>query len=306
MSRLLLIEDRPALLSSYAEILEAADHEIVIARDGGSGLRLCHESRPDLVLLGSVLPDIPGLEVCRRIKGSPELAGTFVIMLSSRHSSAEEQAEGLEMGADGYLATPVEPRMLVAQAKALLRIKKNEQELRTSEERQRQLVTELTEANRRLEEYNRLKAEFVANMSHELRTPLTAIIGFVQLVQLSEGRDIPATYARTFERILRNGKHLLALIDDVLDVAKIEAGRMRIHREYFDLGEVVQSAFNELQSLARQKGLDYRLCIAGDLSLAFTDPLRVRQVVINLLSNAIKFTHSGSVELELAPAVAGF
>ena len=304
--KLLVVDDDPALLRAYSRILEKAGHEVVQAPNGEEALRTCEREEPALVLLDANLPDIDGLEVCRRIKMDCGLGSTFVIMISGLRTSPEEQARGLEAGADGYLTKPVEARTLAAHVKALLRIRQTEEELRQSEERQRRLVEDLTEANRRLEEYNRLKAEFVANMSHELRTPLTAIIGFVQLVQLSEGEKIPQPYARAFERILRNGKHLLALIDDVLDVAKIEAGRMRIHREHFDLTEVVQSAFGELQSLARQKGLDYRLRIEGEMPLAFSDPLRIRQIVQNLLSNAIKFTPKGSVAAALLPGEPGW
>jgi DNA-binding response OmpR family regulator len=300
-NKILVVDDEPSLRHAYSRILESEGYTIVQAPDGEEALRLCSKEEPALVLLDSILPGVDGLEVCRRIKGDCGLATTFVIMISGRKISPLEQAEGLEAGADGYLSKPVERRTLLAHVRALLRIRKTEEELRQSEERQRQLINELIEANRRLEEYNRLKAEFVANMSHELRTPLTAIIGFVQLAQLSDGDNVPPQYARAFERILRNGKHLLALIDDVLDIAKIEAGRMRLHREHFDLAEVVQAAFGELQSLARQKGLDYRLRVDGELPLAFSDPLRVRQIVFNLLSNAIKFTPSGGIEAELIP-----
>ena len=298
--RILVVDDDPLLLRAYSRVLQSSRYEVLQAEGGEEAIRLCQQERPDLVLLDLVMPGLDGLETCRRIKSDPALAGIFVILLSGHKTSTESQIEGLEAGADGYLNKPIEQRALLAHVRALLRIKRTEQELRDSEERQRQLVEDLREANRRLEEYNRLKAEFVANMSHELRTPLTAIIGFVQLVQLSEGDQIPPQYARAFERILRNGKHLLALIDDVLDIAKIEAGRMRIHREHFDLVEVVQSAFSELQPLARQSGLDYRLRVQDDLPLAFSDPLRVRQIVTNLLSNAIKFTPEGSVEAELS------
>ncbi|HEX6865584.1 MAG TPA: response regulator, partial [Thermoanaerobaculia bacterium] len=289
----------------HASILERAGHEVLRAGTGEEALRLCDREEPSLVLLKAVLPDLDALDVCRQIKQDCGFGNTFVIMLSGE-TSPDEQVRSLEAGADGYLTRPVEARTLAAHVKALLRIRNTEEELRQSEERQRRLVEDLLEANRRLEEYNRLKAEFVANMSHELRTPLTAIIGFVQLVQLGEGDRIPPQYARAFERILRNGKHLLALIDDVLDVAKIEAGRMRIHREHFDLAEVVQAAFGELQSLARQRSLDYRLRVEGDVPLAFSDPLRVRQIVQNLLSNAIKFTPTGSVQAELSPGEPGW
>ncbi|HEV2844431.1 MAG TPA: response regulator [Thermoanaerobaculia bacterium] len=299
MAKILIVEDEPLLLQAYARILESASHEVSGAATAEEGLRLCASERPDLVLLDSLLPDGDGLDVCKRVKADPDLSRSSVILISGRRISADEQAEGLESGADGYLTKPIERRTLLAHVRALLRITETERALRESEERQRQLVDDLRLANRRLEEYNRLKAEFVANMSHELRTPLTAIIGFVQLVEMSEGDKIPKPYATAFERILRNGRHLLALIDDVLDVAKIEAGRMKIHREPFDLVEVVRNAFRELQSLARQKGIDYRLNVPEPLPFAFSDPLRVRQVVINLLSNAIKFTPHGAVEAEL-------
>jgi signal transduction histidine kinase len=302
MAKILIVDDEPALIEAYARILASANHEIFRAETGEEALEACRAHRPDLVLLDSILPGIQGLEVCKRIKGDLELSRSSVILISGRRVSPDEQAEGLESGADGYLTKPIERRTLLAHVRALLRITEAERALRESEERQRQLVEDLMQANRRLEEYNRLKAELVANMSHELRTPLTAIIGFVQLVQMTEaGKPMPPAYATAFERILRNGRHLLALIDDVLDVAKIEAGRLKINREPFDLGDVVQSAFRELQSLARQKGIDYRLSIPGPFPFAFSDPLRVRQVVVNLLSNAIKFTHQGWIEAELVP-----
>jgi len=302
VAKILIVDDEPALLAGYSRILASAGYEIVQAATAAEGSRLCRQERPDLVLLDAMLPDGTGLDVCKGIKADPALFTTPVIIISGLAVSREQQAEGLESGADGYLTKPIDRRTLLAHVRALLRITETERQLRESEERQRQLVEDLTRANRRLEEYNRLKAEFVANMSHELRTPLTAIIGFVQLVEMTEaGKPIPKPYATAFERILRNGRHLLALIDDVLDVAKIEAGRLKINREPFDLGETIAGAFRELQSLARQKGIDYRLQIPEPLPFAFSDPLRVRQVVINLLSNAIKFTHEGAVEAELIP-----
>ena len=299
--KVLLVEDDPDLQRGYTRLLESEGYEIAQAASGEEALRVARQVRPDLVLLDVMLPDADGVEVCRRIKADESLRDTFVVMISGLRTAAEHQAEAVAAGADGYLSKPIEPAALRAHVLAFLRIRQNEEDLRESSRRYREQAEELREANRRLEEYNRLKAEFVANMSHELRTPLTAIIGFAQLAQLTSGRDgeMPKRYADAFERILRNGQHLLALINDVLDVSKIEAGRMKIHREHIDLVEVVQGAFGELQSLAERKGLEYRLRVPERLPLAYTDPLRVRQVVINLLSNAAKFTARGRVEAEL-------
>ena len=258
MAKILIVAGEPALLEACARILASANHQIFRAGSGEEALALCRAERPDLVLPTTVLRDMRGLASATD-PGDPASMSRSPVILISGHVSPGEQAEGLESGADGYLTKPVERRTLLAHVRALLRVTETERALRESEERRRQLVDDLMQANRRLEEYNRLKAG-VANMSHELRTPLTAIIGFVQLVQMTEaGEPVPPAYATAFERILRNGRHLLALIDDVLDVAKIEAGRLKIHREPFDLGDVVRSAFRELQPLARQKGIDYRL-----------------------------------------------
>ena len=299
--KVLVVEDDEGLRHSHAAMLAGEGYQVIEASTCDDALRLARAESPDLILLDATLPDGEGVGVCQKIKAHEGLRGTFVVMLSGMNTTAEHQAEALNAGADGYLAKPVESVALKANVLAFLRIRQNEEDLRASERRYREQAEALRGANRRLEEYNRLKAEFVANMSHELRTPLTAIIGFAQLAQLTRRGDeqMPPRLADAFERILRNGQHLLALINDVLDVSKIEAGRMKIHREHVDLVEVVQGAFAELQSLAERKGLEYRLRVPDRLPLAYTDPLRVRQVVINLLSNAAKFTARGRVEAEL-------
>lgn len=165
----------------------------------------------------------------------------------------------------------------------------------------RHLIAELREVNHRLEEYNRLKAEFVANMSHELRTPLTAIIGFAQLMQMKAGKQANSIkdIGDGLERILRNGRHLLTLIDEVLDLSKIEAGRLTLHLEHFDLSEMIEKTFSGLESLALEKGLQYNLQAKDEFPFVFSDPARIRQIVLNLLSNAIKFTQKGGIRVVL-------
>jgi signal transduction histidine kinase len=301
-SRILIVEDDADILAAYKRIVGRAGYQVYEAMTGADAIRMCHEVMPDLVLLDAVLPDGDGTDICRQIKAVQDFRTIFVVMISGQKASPEFQALFLEKGADGFLQKPVDQRVLLANIRAVLRLKKAEKDLAASKDEYRELAEQLQATNQRLEEYNCLKAEFIANMSHELRTPLTAIIGFAQLAQMkTPGDQLPPDCAVAFDRILQNGKHLLTLIDEVLDIAKIEAGRMKLHPDHFEVADVAQDAFNELQSLAIQKGLDYRLNISEHLPFAFTDPVRVRQVMINLLSNAIKFTEKGSVEVSLSP-----
>jgi len=303
--KVLIVDGEPDRLREYALTVSNEGLEVIQAGDGDEALRLFGEQNPDVVVLGSMLAggdSRSGVEICRRIKSTIDPAESFVLMVSRQSTSPDNIAEALEAGADGYLTEPVEPRVLIAHIRAMLRIKSAERQLNESREQYRELAEQLKASNQRLEEYNRLKAEFIANMSHELRTPLTAIIGFAQLTKLKPPKSpVPRECEVAFDRILLNGKHLLSLIDEVLDIAKIEAGRLKIHREHIDLAELVRGAFEEMHALAIQKGLDYRLKIPTELPLALSDPLRLRQVVINLLSNAIKFTNSGKIDVELLP-----
>jgi signal transduction histidine kinase/CheY-like chemotaxis protein len=148
---------------------------------------------------------------------------------------------------------------------------------------------------------SRSKTEFLANMSHEIRTPMTAILGYVDLLA-DHGDSAPNAPSReeAVETIRRNARHLLSLINDVLDLSKVEAGQMHMDRQRVRTLDLVQDALRLMDDRARQKGLALRLILDGDVpDTISTDPTRLRQVLINLLGNAVKFTDQGAVTLTL-------
>jgi signal transduction histidine kinase len=149
---------------------------------------------------------------------------------------------------------------------------------------------ELQEANTRLEAVSRHKSEFLANMSHELRTPLNSIIGFAELLHEQGFGPLTDKQARHVENILTSGCHLLALINDLLDLAKVEAGRFELRYEAFDARKTLEEALREIQPQAAAKGLSISLATEPDLPSLTADPVRFTQIVLNLLSNAVKFT----------------
>lgn len=143
IARIVVVDDDPTLLFATARILKSAGYEISTAAGGAQGLEKIREVRPDLVLLDVVMPDIDGREVCRRIKSDPTLKGTYVIHLSSVQTASNQQSEGLESGADGYIVRPVEKRELLARVESMIRIKKIQTALEESESRYRLLFNEM-------------------------------------------------------------------------------------------------------------------------------------------------------------------
>ena len=157
--------------------------------------------------------------------------------------------------------------------------------------------------NLKLIEATQLKSQFLATMSHELRTPMNAITGFSQLLLRQRHSQLDPKQADMVERILSNGKNLLTLINDILDLSKIEAGRLELNLEAFDLSELAAETMAELQSLADQKDLPVQIQVDLADPKVVNDRLRLRQILVNLLSNAIKFTETGRVVVRLeAPA----
>ena len=147
------------------------------------------------------------------------------------------------------------------------------------------------------EEANRAKSQFLANMSHELRTPLSAVIGYSEMIQ-EELEDLgEASLIADMRKIEANARHLLGLINDVLDLSKIEAERVEIYAEAFDVAEVVRDVAVTVEGLVAKKDNALTLTIAEDVGQAFTDVTKLRQCLINLLSNAAKFTENGRIDL---------
>jgi signal transduction histidine kinase len=162
------------------------------------------------------------------------------------------------------------------------------------------LYAEQLETVERLRELDNMKSAFLANMSHELRTPLNSILGFTQVIM--EGLDGPLTevMASDLELIEKNGQHLLHLINDVLDLARIEAGRLSLSPEPTNIYSLVEDVMMINTSLIREKGLDMKLLADPNKDwTVMIDRIRMRQILINLIGNAVKFTETGGIFIEI-------
>jgi signal transduction histidine kinase len=149
--------------------------------------------------------------------------------------------------------------------------------------------------NRQLEEASRHKSQFLANMSHELRTPLNAVLGYTELILDSVYGEMPDKARSVLDRVQRNGRHLLGLINEVLDLSKIEAGQLVLELADYSLKTVVETVYTAVEPLANEKGLVFKTEVAPDLPTGRGDERRLTQVLLNLVGNAIKFTDRGAV-----------
>ena len=154
---------------------------------------------------------------------------------------------------------------------------------------------ELVALNQQLDQANRLKSQFLANVSHEFRTPMNAIIGFTRLVMRKTETQIPPLQHANLQKVLISAEHLLTLINGLLDLSKIEAGRMEVSPVKFDLAELVHAAATTIEPMLRADRVALVTDVAADLPPLFTDREKLRQILMNLLSNAAKFTDEGVI-----------
>lgn len=239
------------------------------------------------------------------------LAGTFAILvfylITHRFILApiNELRDVTIRVADGDLSVRSQVRtgdefeQLSAHLNSMLeRLRLSQEELRRANRLLDEKLGQMAESNVALHEANRVKSEFLANVSHELRTPLTSIIGFAELLREGPGAEEGTKAARYAENILISGRILLEIINDLLDLVKIEAGKVEVRRMRVDLGSLCTSLLDFMRPTAEKKELRLALVVDDALPALHTDGGRVRQILFNLLSNAVKFTPpKGLVEL---------
>ena len=189
-----------------------------------------------------------------------------------------------------HLAT--QAAIAIENARLYEEVTKHAEDLETKVEAR---TRELQETNRRLEAASRHKSEFLANMSHELRTPLNAIIGFTRLVMRRSKDVLPAKQYENLEKINASAEQLLLLINDVLDLSKVEAGRMDVRPVSFELASLIDICMRTVEPMVRSEHIEVAKNVERDLPQLFTDQDKLKQILMNLLSNAVKFTEAGRI-----------
>ena len=273
-ARVLVVDDNADMRDYLCRLLEP-HWEVHTASSGIAALAAVAAHTFDLVLTDVMMPEVDGFELMRRLRADPMTQTLPVIVLSAR-AGEEARVEGLDAGADDYLVKPFAARELVARVRTQIELSS----LR------REAAQRIDEARRAAESANRAKDEFLAMLGHELRNPLAPILTALQLMTLRG--DIGAEKERAV--IDRQVRHVVRLVDDLLDVSRITRGKVDLRTERVELAQVVARAIEMASPLIEQRQHDLQVQVAQQGLAVNGDPARLQQVVLNLLTNAAKYT----------------
>ena len=287
---LLVVDDDAANRDVLSRRLKRQGHEVRTATSGREALELMGETAFEVVLLDIMMPDMDGYEVLGRIKGDARLRDIPVIMISAI-DEVQSVVRCIEAGAEDYLAKPFDPTLLKARIGASL-------EKKRGRDRESVLYEQLQQNYKRLLEVEKLRDDMRNMIVHDLRTPLTSVIVGMEMVastgELSDGQREMMAIATS------GGKTLLAMINDLLDVEKMESGATRLHYEPLSAADLVAAALEQVRSLAAMQQTSLVTSIVPSLPVFAGDANALTRTLVNLIANAIKFTSAGTVTITAA------
>jgi signal transduction histidine kinase len=281
---LLVVDDDPDNREVLSRRLQRQGHQTVTAANGPDALALLAGQGFDLVLLDLMMPEMDGFEVLRRIKADSALAQTPVVMISAL-SEIESVARCIEMGAEDYLPKPFNPTLLRARVDASLRVSR----ARTREAR---LTAELQHNYEKLQQAEGMRDDLTHMIVHDLRTPLTSLLTGLQTLEIL-GDTLSTDQNEMLEIALNGGQTLLGMVNDLLDISKLEDGSLKLEYGPVEPRELAERATSQVALLTREKGLTLVVEISPDVPAFSADEDKLRRTLVNLLGNAIKFTPTG-------------
>jgi signal transduction histidine kinase len=292
------------------QVSEVYDYESALA-ELTVGIPSVGNAAYDCVFLDYCLPDRDGLTLVKQLRKRGVKVPLIVLTSQGDERIAVEL---MKAGASDYLSkSRVSSETLALVLRNAIRVYRAEIKTEMATQQLRQTNELLTRNNQELEaqrqqiqrqnikliEASQLKTKFLATISHELRTPMSSIIGFSQFLLRPKYGDLTPSQRDMVRRILENGKHLLTLLNEVLDFSKLEGGELSLRLQIVNLSMIINSVVAELSSLAQAKKLQLQVSNNLQNSMIYNDPLRIRQILMNLISNAIKFTNQGIISIEV-------
>lgn len=294
---LLILDDREENIISLSALLSEVEHiNIISSTDPNEALKICWKDDIAIALVDVQMPDINGFEFVSLLKSNPKTNHITAIMVTAISKEDKYLLRGLESGAVDYLYKPLNPEITVAKVSSFVRQIHIQEEIKQKnialEESRRQLILAKEEA----EQARKSKESFLANMSHEIRTPINGIVGIVHILRNSPLNDEQRDWVN---RLDNASNSLLYIINDILDISKIDSGMMKIEHENFSIRKKLADIENVFKMKALNKNLGFEVEIDPNLPECIkSSPIRIQQVINNFISNALKFTETGNITLQ--------
>jgi len=288
-ANILIVDDQEANVSLLEQMLSGAGYtSVTSAKDPHEVCELHRKNRYSLILLDLQMPGLDGFQVMEGLKAIE--AGSYLPVLVQT-SQPGHKLRALKAGAKDFVSKPFDLTEVLLRVHNLIEVRllHREAAIRTEQAQAR---------SEQLEAANLAKNQFLANMSHELRTPLNGIIGFTEFLIDEKPGPLKPKQKEYLGDVLNSGRHLLQLINDVLDLAKVDAGKMEMHPESFRVRKAIEEVAAVIKGIAQKKRIVVGVEIGTGLEAITLDQQKFKQVLYNLLSNAVKFTEDdGQVEI---------
>jgi signal transduction histidine kinase len=316
--RILIIDDDAGDRAILGDLLAAYGHAVATAGSGAEGLRLARMLQPDLIILDVMMPDLDGFAVCAQLRADQATAEVPIIMATAL-DDRQSRLRCLDVGADEFLTKPVDSAELRVRVNAIARVNRYrrllderaraEREIRQLnaelEQRVADRTAELSEANAHLRELNAFKDNLVATTSHDLRSPLGGIQNLAEVL-LMEQMNLSDDARGLVQHIFDDAQHLIAMVSDMLDLSRLEAGKVELDPIALRVSDVARRSLDALKASAEAKTIDVELAVEPGEPLVSADPIKLSRIMNNLLSNALKFTPAGGqIKVTVGPEPSG-
>jgi len=283
---ILIVDDTPENLISLKKVLERNDFEVDTASSGEEALRKVLKKSYVLIILDVQMPGMDGFEVAQAISGYSKAKDTAIIFLSAANTETKFITRGYSSGGLDYITKPVEMNVLLLKVKTFYRIYEQSRKLNEMQVSLREEIEFRKQAEHK-------KDEFISIASHELKTPLTSIKGYLQLIERSIGKGNQDTVKNQLKKVQGQVNKLNDLVIDLLDISKIESGKLKFNQKYFSLNQLCRNVISIIKDI--NSDFNITLQCASDVKI-LADEARIEQVVTNFLTNAIKYS-PGTTEI---------